>query len=116
MLKEVIKKLRKSYNYTQKEVADKLGVDRSTYAYYESGRIRPDIDTIRKLSDIFKVHYTQILESEMSGEFKDSQFGVFDLNNQEIELLTIFRMMSDETKKEIIDSLLQKAKRNFMKF
>ena len=71
LITEIIKKLRISCNYTQKQVADKLGVDRSTYAYYESGRIKPDIDTIMKLSTICKVHYTQILESETQEQFSD---------------------------------------------
>ena len=112
----IIKKLRKSCSYTQKEVADMLGVDRSTYAYYESGRIKPDIDTIRKLSNIFKVHYTQILENEMHTQFSDSKQQFFGLNNEETELLTIFRMLSDESKKEIMNSVLQKIKKKPIKF
>ncbi|MBR0423824.1 MAG: helix-turn-helix transcriptional regulator [Clostridia bacterium] len=116
MITGIIKKLRKSCGYTQKEVADILGVDRSTYAYYESGRIKPDIDTIRKLSNIFRVHYTQILENEMYTQFSDSKPQTFGLNNEEMELLTIFRMLPDESKKEVMNSVLKKIKKKPIKF
>ena len=42
MLSRTLKKLRKNCGYTQKEVAKELGVDRSTYAYYETGKTTPD--------------------------------------------------------------------------
>ena len=98
-----------------------LGVDRSTYAYYESGRIKPDIDTIRKLSKIFKVHYTQILENEMQTQLSDSKSYLdgsvpFNLSNQEIELLTIFRRLPDQAKSEIMDSASQKIGKKAIKF
>ncbi len=99
-----------------------LGVDRSTYAYYESGRIKPDIDTIMKLSTIFNVHYTQILESETQEQFSDfksylnSKSRPVNLSNQEIELLTIFRMLPDKAKSEIMDSVSQKINKKTIKF
>ena len=122
LITEIIKKLRNSCNYTQKQVADKLGVDRSTYAYYESGRIKPDIDTIMKLSTIFNVHYTQILESEMQEQFSDfksylsSSSKPVNLSSQEIELLTIFRMLPDKAKSEVMDSVSQKINKRTIKF
>lgn len=122
LITEVIKKLRNSCDYTQKQVADMLGVDRSTYAYYESGRIKPDIDTIMKLSTIFNVHYTQILESETQEQFSDfksylsSKSKPVNLSNQEIELLTIFRMLPDKAKSEIMDSVSQKINKKTIKF
>ena len=57
-ISEKIKKFRKKINYTQKQVADYLGVDRSTYSYYELGKIIPDVKTIMSLSKIFGVNYT----------------------------------------------------------
>ena len=60
-ISEKIKKFRKKINYTQKQVADYLGVDRSTYSYYELGKIIPYVKTIMSLSKIFGVNYTEIL-------------------------------------------------------
>ena len=33
-----LKRLRENFNLTQQQVAEALGIDRSTYAYYELGR------------------------------------------------------------------------------
>ena len=74
---ETLKKLRIKCNYTQKQVADILEIDRSTYSYYESGRIRPDVKTILQLSKIFKVDYTEILDSECSNVFSDCNYEKF---------------------------------------
>ena len=49
-------KLFRLYNgYTQQQVADILNVDRSTYAYYESGKSVPDIETIIKLARLYNI-------------------------------------------------------------
>ena len=47
--------LRKRAQYTQKQVAEMLHIDRSTYAYYEGGTTEPDLKSINKLSKIFGV-------------------------------------------------------------
>ena len=49
MLATHLRLLREKNGLTQKQVADMLNIDRSTYAYYESGKTRPDILTIAKL-------------------------------------------------------------------
>lgn len=49
-----LKDKRKSHKYTQQEIADKLGITQSTYAYYETGRNEPDLETLKKLADIFE--------------------------------------------------------------
>ena len=59
-----IKKLRENSGYTQQQVADVLNVDRSTYAYYELGKILPSIETIYSLSRVFNVHYSELLGDE----------------------------------------------------
>ena len=98
-----------------------LGVDRSTYCYYELGKIKPDINTIMKLSNIFGVHYSGILESEynsskcLSGNLVAgdvnadiSRFG--ELNNEEKCLLFAFRLASESSRREIIEVALSKIK------
>lgn len=50
-----LKSLRMHYNLTQKEVADKINVERSTYAYYEAGKTAPSIDTLLALSEVYNV-------------------------------------------------------------
>ena len=50
---ENLKTIRKSLNFTQKEIAQKLNIAEPTYSHYESGRYEPNIDTLIKLSDFF---------------------------------------------------------------
>ena len=43
---------RKQRGYTQAELANKLGISRSTYANYESGNRSPDLEMLERISDI----------------------------------------------------------------
>ncbi|MCL2494132.1 MAG: helix-turn-helix domain-containing protein [Oscillospiraceae bacterium] len=58
---DTIRRLRKERNLTQQQMADYLQIDRSTYAYYESGRTRLNIDFIVKLAHFYKVSYATLI-------------------------------------------------------
>lgn len=45
--------LRKEKKMIQREVADKLGIARTTYSGYENGSRNPDNDTLQKLADFY---------------------------------------------------------------
>ena len=51
-----LRKLRKSLQYTQIQIANSLNIDRSTYSYYESGKTVPDLSTLILLSQIFNLN------------------------------------------------------------
>lgn len=55
MLSENLKKLRKSCGFRQEEVANVIGVDRSAYSYYESGKTEPSVKNLIKIARMFKV-------------------------------------------------------------
>lgn len=50
-----LRSLRKYREYTQQDVALKLGIDRTTYNKYETGKSEPDYEILRKLADLFGV-------------------------------------------------------------
>ena len=99
-------------------MADLLGVDRSTYSYYELGRIKPDVETIMKLSEIFRVHYTKILESEKSYRFSDVAGSsssntslnnlIGDLSPEEYSAFMAFKTLPKDSKEEIIEFINEK--------
>lgn len=55
MYSERLKELRKNKKLTQKEVAEKIGVARTTYAMYEQNRREPDNETLQKIADFYNV-------------------------------------------------------------
>lgn len=129
---ETLKNLRIKCKYTQKQVADILKIDRSTYSYYESGRIRPDVKTILQLSKIFKVDYTEILDSECNSVFSDSKYDQIpehtdisvdqdkalltsmptdeNLTDKEKDLILGVRLLSSEAKEEIFKMVSERFK------
>jgi len=61
---EIIRSLRKERGLTQQQLAEHLGVDRSTYAYYESGRTKLNTDVVVKLAYFYQVRYAAFLGPE----------------------------------------------------
>ena len=49
---ENLRAARERKNMTQKDVADNIGVAKSTYSLYESGNREPNVQTIKKLADL----------------------------------------------------------------
>jgi transcriptional regulator with XRE-family HTH domain len=58
---ENLKLAREKKNMTQKEVADGIGVAKSTYSLYESGNREPNVQTIKKISDVLNVSADELL-------------------------------------------------------
>lgn len=48
---ENLKEARMKRGYSQKEVAEAIGVAKSTYSLYESGSREPNVQTIKRISD-----------------------------------------------------------------
>lgn len=120
MIAKTLKKLRENSGFTQKQVADSINVERSTYAYYETGKTTPDIDTILKLAKIFNVPYTDILNEELdkkSTSFQDiinknneklnKNENIYELNKEEKTLLCFYRALSNKEKEEFLTKLAE---------
>lgn len=54
-LHEKLKALRLRNHFTQQDIADKLGVTRSTVSNFEIGRRKPEVDVLEKLAAIYGV-------------------------------------------------------------
>lgn len=62
----LIARLRKSQNLTQKQLADKLNVSDKAVSRWETGKNYPDIDTIKRISSLFDISVDELLEIENS--------------------------------------------------
>lgn len=54
-LHEKLKALRLRQHFTQQDIANRLGVTRSTVSNFEIGRRKPEIDVLEKLAAIYGV-------------------------------------------------------------
>lgn len=58
---EKLRMLREKQGFTQQQVANALGIDRSTYTYYEMGRCQPHLSTFKKLARLYQVSTDELL-------------------------------------------------------
>lgn len=64
-----LKELRVSRNMTQSQLADLLGVAKSTVSMYENGRREPDLETLEAIADIFNVDLNSLASSKNTNVF-----------------------------------------------
>lgn len=81
-----IKEFRKNKRMTQKQVADYLGVEISTYAHYEKGDRTPSAKKLAKLAELY--------------ELNDEMLGV----TMPLETFVKYRTEDIELLKEVLDS------------
>lgn len=60
---ENLKLIRKKRGFTQKEIAERLGVSQPNYAQYENGKRKPKVETIRRIADALGVNIAVISEN-----------------------------------------------------
>ena len=58
-----IQQTRKELGYTQKELADKVGVSDKTVSKWETGKGLPDISSLMPLCDALKVNFSALGQS-----------------------------------------------------
>ncbi|QJC52934.1 helix-turn-helix transcriptional regulator [Paenibacillus albicereus] len=81
---ERIKKLRKSFNMTQRQLADRLGVDNTTISKWEAGIYEPNSDLLNQLAEIFETTVDNILGRAAAGPAPgdhEREFNFFETND-----------------------------------
>ena len=59
-----LKNARNEANFTQEQIAEKLGVSRQTISNWENGKSYPDIINVIKLSDIYSITLDALLKED----------------------------------------------------
>ncbi len=62
---KLIADLRREKGFTQKDIAEKLGISPKTVSKWETGRGFPDVSLISALSHIFRVDISKLLDGEL---------------------------------------------------
>ena len=84
MLGEKLKLYREKNNMTQKEVAEILNVEPGTISKYELGLTEPNIESIKKLAEIFNVTTDELLKDEEKFDF--SKINLLDIIREQKEM------------------------------
>ena len=101
-----LKKLREKHELTQQQLADALRIERSTYAYYESGKSLPSIPIIIKLSDLYLVSCDYLIKNNINQKNSVDEYDLLNkVRKEECELLCCFRMMPEHVKDEIMKAM-----------
>ena len=120
IVSERLRAARKACKMTQSQVADILGIDRSAYTYYETGKSSPSYENLMRLAAMFKVDVQWFLfadETDLCLHSGDDVFtlmnavnesGMLQLSNEERQLVAFFRAMTAEGKGDaVMDALKQ---------
>lgn len=115
-----LKFARKENKLTQQQVAELLGVDRSTYAYYELGVSNPSIESLIEMSVIFNVDIKWLIgadrqDDELSSPEADyilmkavREKQITDLSKDERQLVALYRLAGIYGKREeLVDAVRQ---------
>ena len=110
MLNENLRSLRSERKLRQIDLANTLGVSRTTYTQYETGKSEPDLSTLVKLAEFFNVSVDYLLGltniRNPSGMINNSSCHEFiewewtDEEKKEIELFKEFIKMKREKSKQ----------------
>ncbi len=109
MMGHKIRILRKQNGLTQQQVADVLGVSRSTYCNYESGARSIKSDVIEQLIDFYGVSWDafykkvseELLNDEEYYEGQTDTTYLSQLSKKEKDLIVSFRRMNKTQKKSV---------------
>ena len=82
---ENLRVARERKNMTQKDVADNIGVAKSTYSLYESGNREPNVQTIKKLADLLNVSADDLLGLNQEPTTIAAHFDGDDFTEDELE-------------------------------
>lgn len=82
----IFKRLRSSSGLTQAEMAEKLGISRSTIGMYETGAREPDFETLEKIADFFNVDTDFLLGRTDKTSILPETLGHYYLNDETREI------------------------------
>ena len=122
MLSFTLRKYREKMELTQKQLAEVLNIDRSTYSYYETGKSVPPIETLIKLARIVNATVDNLLgyereENEPVNDdtniYNKSRENFALLSEDEQAIIMKYRQLSPEEQSKLnkfINSSIDKKK------
>ncbi|MCB6994640.1 helix-turn-helix transcriptional regulator [bacterium 210820-DFI.6.37] len=94
--------LRKAARLSQKEIAAKVGLSRSTYGQIEQGARQMDLETLFKLSRVYRITMDALIRCDIQ-EILSDFFIQQDCSRDEVQLLKIYARLSDKAKGRLLE-------------
>lgn len=110
ILAENLKRLREAMGLSQAQFAEIMLMDRSTYAYYETGKSRPDVDLLVRFSKAYRVTTDCLLgvdQERLTRILSDSdpRYGdrleKLSMTVEEKKMLMRYRLLAEEDQQKI---------------
>lgn len=79
-MKEIIKYLRVTHNFTQDDVSQKLGITRQSYIKYENGTVTPSAKVVEQLAGIYGVEPAFIYENKIP-QITNPEYKIHKMDN-----------------------------------
>ncbi len=112
-MKEKLISFRKEAGFTQQQIAELLGLDRSTYSCYETGKVRVPLRKLQQLAVIYNLDLNAFdtsavlhLCSDMAKE--NEKLRMKDLTREERMFLAKMRMLKSDGKLEALEEAMNK--------
>lgn len=99
--KDRLKEARLKQGYTQEQIAEKIGVAKSTFTGYEKGNSEPNMLTVSKIMDILHIDANFLYQDEMGSNYP------MKVSYDEYQHIKKYREL-DSHGKEIVDYILLK--------
>lgn len=103
-----LKTIREEAGLSQQKLAEFLGLSQQSIHSYENGVYEPDISTLKMLADFFDTSVDYLIgHTEIRRKIEN--LDKFELNAQESELITKYRLLPKKLRKSlqlILDSFL----------
>ncbi len=96
---ENLKFAREKQGLSQKEVAESIGVAKSTYSLYESGNREPNVKTIKKIADILNTSADKLLGINDEPQTIAAHFDGNEYTEEELSKIKEFAEFVKSTRK-----------------
>jgi transcriptional regulator with XRE-family HTH domain len=104
LFSERIKEIRKVKNLSQLDLANKIGMDRAQYSRIETGKVEPNLATIRKIADALEVDIVDLFKD-------DNAFDINSHNKSFVEKVKVIEEL-DEEQRKILFAFIDMASTN----
>ena len=115
MIGENLKLLRKRKKFSQEELANELGLTRSSYSGYENGVAEPNLENLTKFSEFFHITLDKLIKVEL-GKISEKEWDKIDKGievDMEGKSVRVIALTVDNDNNDNIELVSKKARAGY---